>query len=123
MQLHPIAFLLGPAAVLAVGYLQVANNPEIKATRSMAGATEQQKARQLIAADSAAATRQTANDRYTSGVCLRTDRITQGQQYEAVPAGTLLCDRSGWTARVDEYGNVTDMAYTDDQQVITTLWW
>jgi len=123
MKMHPLAFLIGPAAVLAVGYMQVASNPEIKATRAMSGATEQQKARQIIAADSAAATRQTANDRYQSGVCLRTDRITQGQRYQSVPAGTVICDRSGWTARVDEYGNVVDMAYTDDQDVITRLWW
>lgn len=123
MKMNPLFFLLGPAAVLAVGYLQVASDPEVRATRAMSGATEQQKARQLIAADSAAATRQIANDRYTSGVCLRTDRITQGQQYESVPAGTVLCDRSGWTAVVDEHGNVTELAYTDDQDVITRLWW
>ena len=123
MKMNPLVFLVGPAAVLAVGYLQVANNPEIKATRAMSGATEQQKARQIIAADSAEATRQTANDRYTSGVCLRTDRIEQGQKYANVPPGTVICDRSGWTAQIDEYGNVTGMAYTDDQDVITRLWW
>lgn len=123
MKMHPLAFLLGPAALLAVGYLQVASDPEVKATRAMSGATEQLQARQLIAADSAAATKATANDRYLSGVCLRTDRITQGQQYFDVPAGTIICDRAGWTARIDEYGNVVDMAYTDDQEIITRLWW
>jgi hypothetical protein len=123
MQIHPLTFLLAPAAVLAVGYMQVANDPDIKATRAMSGATEQQKARQLIAADSAEATRQTANDRYASGVCLRTDRISQGQKYASVPPGTIICDRSGWTARIDEFGNVADMAYTDDQEIITRLWW
>jgi hypothetical protein len=121
--MNPILFLIGPAAVLAVGYLQVANDPEIAATRAMSQATAQQQARQIIASDSAEATRQTANDRYTSGVCLRTDKITQGQQYESVPPGTILCDRGGWTARVDEYGNVSELAYTDDQDVITRLWW
>jgi hypothetical protein len=123
MKMNPILFLIGPAAVLAVGYLQVANDPEIAATRAMSQATAQQQARQIIASDSAEATRQTANDRYTSGVCLRTAKITQGQQYESVPPGTILCDRGGWTARVDEHGNVSELAYTDDQQTITTLWW
>lgn len=123
MKINPLVFLLGPAAVLAVGYLQVANDPDITATRAMSGATEQQKARQIIAADSAEATRQTANDRYNSGVCLRTDRIERGQRYANVPPGTIICDRSGWTARIDEHGNVADMAYTDDQDVITRLWW
>ena len=123
MQMNPVFFLAGPAAVLAVGYLQVANDPDIKATRAMSQATAQQQARQIIASDSAEATRQTANDRYTSGVCLRTDKITQGQQYESVPPGTILCDRGGWTARIDEAGNVSELAYTDDQDVITRLWW
>jgi hypothetical protein len=122
MKMNPLMFLAAPAVLLAMGYLQIANDPEVKATRAMSGVTAQQQVRQQLAADSAAATRQTANDRYTSGVCLRTDRITQGQKYSA-PTGTILCDRSGWTARIDEYGNVSDMAYTDDQDLITRLWW
>jgi hypothetical protein len=122
VQINPFAFLLAPAALIAVGYLQTNNDPEVQATRAMSGATAQQQIRQHLAADSAAATRQTANDRYASGVCLRTDRIERGQQYD-VPAGTIACDRTGWTARIDQYGNVVDMAYTDDQDVITRLWW
>jgi hypothetical protein len=123
MKANPLLFLVGPALLLALGYFQAANDPETRATRAMSANTAQQQVRQHLAAESAAATRQIANDRYTSGVCLRTDRITQGQRYETVPPGTIICDRSGWTARIDNYGNVTELAYTDDQDVITRLWW
>jgi hypothetical protein len=121
--MRPLFFLAAPALLLGLGYLQVARDPEIQETRALANITEQQRARAIIAADGAAASRQTAHERYTSGVCLRTERITQGQRFQSVPPGTILCDRHGWTAQVDQFGNVTHLAYTDDQDAIMRLWW
>lgn len=117
-KIHPILFLLLPGLLIAFGYLRVSGDEGIQVTREL----EQQAARfqvnQQIEGQAAEAQQQIANERYRSGTCLYTEQLSKGHYFTAVPPGSLVCDGYGWSARTNEYGGVTDMAYTSDQQVI-----
>lgn len=122
MRIPSFVFLAAPLALLGVGYLQVSLDPNTKATRAMSAEVGRLQVQQLIESESTTAARATAEGRYSSGNCLLTDRLDRGQQFQQVPPGSVICDRYGWTARVDEYGLVADMAYTDNQDLIRRLW-
>lgn len=121
-EINPVMFLVIPGLLLAFGYLRVSSDEGLTITRDMQKQTARFQVQQQLESAGAEAQTQTAISRYNSGACLLTDQLTQGQFFESVPAGSFVCDRYGWTARVDEFGNVADMAYTDNQDAIRRIW-
>lgn len=72
-----------------------------------------------IAADALASEVSLANQRYESGLCLRsTVPITQGMAIDRAYAESVVCDAQGMTAVVAKDGRLTLLARTGNAQII-----
>jgi hypothetical protein len=118
VRISPWMFLILPALMLAFGFLRVSQDGDLQINREKSRQIALDKNNRILNVGAAKATNELAISRYLGGGCIPVDQVQQGQVYSQLPPYSQLCDQYGWTAEVNEYGEVVNLANTSNTEVV-----
>lgn len=116
---NPLMLLSIPAVLAGFGALNIQGNESVQQSRRLGQDTANNQVIAQQEESRSQAEKQLAEQRYTSGNCVRATISPQpGYIYQGLPPNTIICGDDGMTARLDEWGYAVDLAYTSDASIV-----